>query len=91
MASLKGVGHAEFDGEGRVVATEHERFWLVNAYVPNSGATLGRLDDRTSGWDPAFGAFCKVSSRGGGVEATVKLQTAACVRLCRDGVVTPSR
>ena len=60
LSAIKGIGHAEFDGEGRVVATEYEGFWLVNAYVPNSGAELGRLSERTSGWDPAFGAFCKV-------------------------------
>ena len=60
MSTIKGIGRTEFDGEGRVVATEYKGFWLVNAYVPNSGAELGRLSERTTGWDPAFGAFCKV-------------------------------
>lgn len=48
----------EHDTEGRVIATEHEHFILVNVYVPNSGAGLKRLDYRQT-WDQAFAAYMR--------------------------------
>jgi len=48
----------EHDTEGRVLATEHEHFILVNVYVPNSGAGLKRLDYRQT-WDQAFAKYLK--------------------------------
>ena len=36
---------------------EFERFFLVVAYVPNSGMKLDRLDYRVDVWDPAFRAY----------------------------------
>lgn len=41
------------DGEGRVIALEFERFYLVNVYTPNSQTELARLDARLE-WDKAF-------------------------------------
>lgn len=38
-----GLGKAEHDGEGRVVALEFPGFYLVSVYVPNSGEGLKRL------------------------------------------------
>jgi exodeoxyribonuclease III len=38
-----GIGIAEHDQEGRVITLEFENFYLVNAYVPNSGRGLRRL------------------------------------------------
>ncbi|MDP0498918.1 MAG: exodeoxyribonuclease III [Verrucomicrobiota bacterium JB022] len=49
-----GVGEPEGDAEGRVVTTDHGRFYLVNVYTPNSKNELLRLDYRTQVWDPAF-------------------------------------
>ena len=45
------------DDEGRVCTLELPGVWVVNAYVPNSGAGLERLNWRTKTWDPAFRAY----------------------------------
>ncbi len=55
---LKDMGRAEHDMEGRIVATEHEAFILVNVYVPNSGSGLKRLDYRAT-WDRDFALYLK--------------------------------
>ena len=47
------MGIEEHDDEGRVICAEYPNFYLVNVYVPNSGAGLKRLDYRAS-WDEAF-------------------------------------
>lgn len=54
----KGIGLAEHDHEGRVLCLEHEGFFLVNVYVPNSGNDLKRLGYRQS-WDLAFFNYLK--------------------------------
>ena len=41
-----GLGIEEYDKEGRVITLEYEKFYLVNAYVPNSQDELKRLDYR---------------------------------------------
>ena len=43
--------------QGRVVAAEYPRFWLVTAYVPNSGEGLKRLDYRVGTWDAELASF----------------------------------
>ena len=48
------MGAGEFDAEGRVLTTELESCVVVNAYVPNSGADLKRLDDRVDVWERAM-------------------------------------
>ena len=45
--------------EGRVIALEFAKFWLVNVYTPNSKQDLSRLDYRVNVWEPAFRAFLK--------------------------------
>ena len=45
--------------EGRVLAAEFEKFWLVTVYTPNAKDDLGRLQLRHKQWDPAFLAYCK--------------------------------
>ncbi len=45
--------------EGRVLAAEFDRFWLVTVYTPNSKGDLSRLDLRYRHWDPAFLAYLK--------------------------------
>lgn len=45
--------------EGRVLAAEFDRFWLVSVYTPNSKGDLSRLALRYHAWDPAFLAFVR--------------------------------
>ena len=40
--------------EGRVIAAEFDKFWIVTVYTPNSKGDLGRLVLRYKAWDPAF-------------------------------------
>lgn len=47
------------NGEGRVLAAEFDRFWLVTVYTPNSKGDLSRLGLRYTSWDPAFLAYLK--------------------------------
>jgi exodeoxyribonuclease-3 len=54
----KGISIKEHDNEGRVLCLEFELFFLVNVYVPNSGAELLRLGYR-QGWDLAFFDYLK--------------------------------
>jgi exodeoxyribonuclease III len=39
-----GLGFDEFDSEGRLLTLEFEDFYLINAYIPNAGRGLPRLD-----------------------------------------------
>ena len=48
-----GLGIEEHDKEGRVITLEYEKFYLVNAYVPNSQDELKRLDYRMK-WEDAL-------------------------------------
>lgn len=45
--------------EGRIIAAEFDRFWLVTVYTPNAKDNLTRLDLRFKHWDPAFLAYCQ--------------------------------
>jgi exodeoxyribonuclease-3 len=47
------MGIEEHDDEGRVICAEYPDFYLINVYVPNSGAGLKRLDYRAA-WDEEF-------------------------------------
>ncbi len=51
-----GIGVAEHDNEGRVICAEFEALYMVNVYVPNSGAGLKRLEYRAE-WDKAFASY----------------------------------
>ncbi|KAI9922272.1 hypothetical protein PsorP6_002623 [Peronosclerospora sorghi] len=53
----KGLNHAANGGkdqEGRFIALEFDKFWVVHTYVPNAGGKLKRLDFRTNQWDKAI-------------------------------------
>jgi len=50
------IGIKEHDQEGRVIAAEFDRYFLVNVYTPNSGAELKRLGYRQK-WDADFLAY----------------------------------
>lgn len=58
VSSTQDIGIEEHDQEGRVVTAEYDNFYLVNAYVPNSGSGLKRLDYRQT-WDESFLAYLK--------------------------------
>src|ERR1700694_4567875 len=45
--------------EGRVMAAEFQKFYVVTVYTPNAKDDLGRLPLRHKHWDPAFLAYCK--------------------------------
>ncbi|EGG19178.1 transcription factor IIIC-gamma subunit [Cavenderia fasciculata] len=58
ISITSGIGISKHDQEGRVVTAEFEDFYVVNAYVPNSGVDrkepLKRLGYRTKEWDVDF-------------------------------------
>ncbi|VUD51459.1 Exodeoxyribonuclease [Thalassocella blandensis] len=52
------IGIEEHDKEGRVIAAEFDKYYLVTVYTPNSGSELKRLDYRQQ-WDVDFLHFLK--------------------------------
>ena len=57
--SLDGDEYGNPNAEGRVLAAEYDRFWIVTVYTPNSKGDLSRLGLRYNHWDPAFLAYVK--------------------------------
>lgn len=53
------MGIDQHDHEGRVIAAEYEKFYLVCVYVPNSQDELKRLDYRMQ-WEDDFRAYVTV-------------------------------
>jgi exodeoxyribonuclease-3 len=45
--------------EGRVIAAEFDKFWVVTVYTPNAKDDLSRVPLRQNQWDPAFLAYMK--------------------------------
>lgn len=45
--------------EGRVIAAEYAKFFVVTVYTPNAKDDLTRIPLRHKHWDPAFLAYCK--------------------------------
>lgn len=45
--------------EGRVIAAEFDKFWVVTVYTPNAKDDLSRIPLREQSWDPAFLAYCQ--------------------------------
>ncbi len=56
LNTIYGIGVEVHDQEGRVITNEFKDFYVVCAYVPNSGNGLKRLDYRTT-WDVDFLRF----------------------------------
>lgn len=52
-----GVNDSNGDKEGRCQTLETKNFFIVNVYVPNSGAELKKLDYRTNIWDTALSDY----------------------------------
>lgn len=46
--------------EGRVIAAEFEKFYVVTVYTPNAKDDLSRVPLRHKHWDPAFLEYCKL-------------------------------
>ena len=57
-----GMGIAEHDAEGRIIALEYGGFFFVNVYAPNSQRGLLRLDYRMK-WEDDFRAFLRGFSK----------------------------
>jgi len=52
------IGIDEHDQEGRVIAADYEKFYLITVYTPNSGSKLKRLGYRQR-WNIDFLAYVK--------------------------------
>ena len=54
---LRGDIYGDPNKEGRVIAAEYYKFWLVSVYTPNAKDDLSRIELRFNHWDPAFLAY----------------------------------
>src|SRR3989344_587392 len=52
--------------EGRVIAAEYEKFFVMTVYTPNAKDDLSRIPLRHKHWDPAFLAYAKGLETGSG-------------------------
>lgn len=57
--AVPGDTYGNPNDEGRVIAAEFEKFWVLTVYTPNSKGDLSRLDLRHKHWDKAFLAYAK--------------------------------
>lgn len=56
---VTGDTYGDPNKEGRVMAAEFEKFWVVTVYTPNAKDDLSRVPLRHKQWDPAFLAYCQ--------------------------------
>lgn len=56
---VSGDVYGDPNKEGRVIAAEFEKFWVVTVYTPNAKDDLSRIPLRHKHWDPAFLAYCQ--------------------------------
>lgn len=56
---VTGDTYGDPNKEGRVIAAEFEKFFVVTVYTPNAKDDLSRVPLRHKHWDPAFLAYCK--------------------------------
>ncbi len=54
---VTGDTYGDPNAEGRVLAAEFEKYWVVTVYTPNSKGDLSRLSLRYDVWDKAFLAY----------------------------------
>jgi len=54
---VSGDTYGDPNAEGRVIAAEFEKFWVITVYTPNSKGDLSRLSLRHDHWDKAFLAY----------------------------------
>lgn len=57
--NVSGDTYGDPNKEGRVIAAEFEKFWVVTVYTPNAKDDLSRIPLRHKQWDPAFLAYCQ--------------------------------
>jgi len=57
QSGLAADGYGDANMEGRVIAAEYEKFFVVTAYTPNAKDDLTRIPLR-QGWDAALTAYC---------------------------------
>lgn len=57
---LEGDHYGDANSEGRVIAAEFEKFFIVTVYTPNAKDDLSRLSLRHKHWDPAFLAYVQL-------------------------------
>lgn len=55
---LAGDGYGDPNKEGRVIAAEFDKFFVVTVYTPNAKDDLSRVSLRHKQWDPAFLEYC---------------------------------
>ena len=56
---VTGDTYGDPNQEGRIVAAEFDKFWVVGVYTPNAKDDLSRIPLRHKHWDPAFLAYMK--------------------------------
>jgi exodeoxyribonuclease-3 len=56
---VSGDTYGDPNQEGRVIAAEFDKFWVVTVYTPNAKDDLSRIPLRHKHWDPAFLAYVK--------------------------------
>lgn len=56
---VTGDTYGDPNKEGRVLAAEFPKFWLLTVYTPNAKDDLSRIPLRHKHWDPAFLAYAK--------------------------------
>jgi exodeoxyribonuclease III len=56
---VSGDVYGDPNKEGRVIAAEFDKFYVVTVYTPNAKDDLSRVALRQKQWDPAFLAYCK--------------------------------
>lgn len=56
---VEGDTYGNPNQEGRVIAGEFEKFWLLGVYTPNAKDDLSRIPLRHKHWDPAFLAYAQ--------------------------------
>ncbi|HTB48532.1 MAG TPA: exodeoxyribonuclease III [Verrucomicrobiae bacterium] len=56
---VSGDVYGDPNQEGRVMAAEFDKFWVVTVYTPNAKDDLSRIPLRHKHWDPAFLAYCQ--------------------------------
>jgi exodeoxyribonuclease III len=57
--NVSGDTYGDPNKEGRIIAAEFDKVWVVTVYTPNAKDDLTRLELRHKHWDPAFLAYCK--------------------------------
>jgi len=56
---MHGDEYGDPNSEGRVLAAEYAKFFLVTVYTPNAKDDLTRIPLRHRQWDPAFLEYCQ--------------------------------